>query len=468
MKEVYQKVLDNIPDYKAFLTVDELEESSRQLAAEYPDLCEIFSIGHTKDGRDLPCLKIKGGKHIGLMFGCPHPNEPIGTMMLEYLTRTLCENEEFRNELDYTWYFVKAWDADGLKLNEKWLKGPYTIYNYTRNFFRPAGHKQVDWTFPIDYKEMHFHDVTPEAEAMMGLIEKIRPEFIFSLHNAGFGGAYWYISGGDEELFEKLRETAKKVGVPLNLGEPEAPECVELSPAVYEELSIRQSYDYIEKFNPDADMASIMHYGTNSADYAEQLCGSFTLLAELPYFYDERINDNSEADILRKDSVLNKLTWGEESSAKLRKLVAEVDPYLNPEDPFILAIKAFTRGDSNEATKAMIATNPDYQRKATVAEAFDNDLVAKFYKDLSYGMMIRACEDELERMDAGCEAGPTDESGEKRRVLDMALNEAEKMHWELTDYLEKNIKYQVVPIWKLISIQLTSGLLVAEYLKNRA
>lgn len=106
-------------------------------------------------------------------------------MMLEYFTRALAENKALRDELDYTWYIVKAWDYDGLMLNEKWLKGPYTLYNYSRNFFRPAGFKQVDWTFPIDYKDLHFHEPIPETQAMMKLIDEIRPEFIYSLHNAG-------------------------------------------------------------------------------------------------------------------------------------------------------------------------------------------------------------------------------------------------------------------------------------------
>ena len=39
----------------------------------------------------------------------PHPNEPIGAMMLEYFTRELAENKELREKLDYTWYIVKSW-----------------------------------------------------------------------------------------------------------------------------------------------------------------------------------------------------------------------------------------------------------------------------------------------------------------------------------------------------------------------
>ena len=129
MKPVYERLLAAIPDSREFLTAQELDASSFALAEKYPDIVSVFPFGETKEGRTLYCMKISGGSHVGLMFGCPHPNEPIGTMMLEHLTKSLAEDEELRRELDYTWYIVKAWDYDGLVLNEKWLKGPYTLYN---------------------------------------------------------------------------------------------------------------------------------------------------------------------------------------------------------------------------------------------------------------------------------------------------------------------------------------------------
>ena len=166
-KEIYDRILKEIPDYKTFFTMDEMNESSKALAEEYPDIVSVSEIGKSRSGESMLCLKIGDGSHKGLMFGCPHPNEPIGTMMLEYFTRKLAEDREFREELDYTWYIVKVWDIDAFRMNSGWIKGPYTLYNYSRNFFRPAGYKQVDWTFPIDYKELHFHDSLPETEAMM-------------------------------------------------------------------------------------------------------------------------------------------------------------------------------------------------------------------------------------------------------------------------------------------------------------
>jgi len=78
-----------------------------------------------------------------------HPNEPIGTLTLDYPSWRLATDDELRKLLGYKWIIVKVADPDGLKLNEGWLKGPYNIINYALHCYRPAGNKQVEWTFPI-------------------------------------------------------------------------------------------------------------------------------------------------------------------------------------------------------------------------------------------------------------------------------------------------------------------------------
>ena len=435
MKAIYEELLRGIPDYREFLTAQELDDSSAALARDYPDVVSVFPFGKTKEGRTLNCMKIAGGQHVALMFGCPHPNEPIGTMMLEYFTRALAENKALRDELDYTWYIVKAWDYDGLMLNEKWLKGPYTLYNYSRNFFRPAGFKQVDWTFPIDYKELHFHSPIPETQAMMKLIDEIRPEFIYSLHNAGFGGVYWYETAATPEIWDDLHAASLSQDVPMNLGEPEAPYCQLLAPAIYKELSITDEYDYLEKYGTK-NIGQAIKVGSCSADYANRRWGSFTMLTEEPYFFDRRINDLSPADITRGEAALEGLDWGAQANRFLSGELNKTIQYMDAENPFRLALEAFTVNRSEVATRNMIASNPDFAKPATVAEKFDNLLVKKFYKLLQYGMLIRANELELERMGAAGEVNP-----QKEAALTAAVAAATQEHKKLADYLEEAIDY---------------------------
>lgn len=460
MSQVFTELLQNVPDYKEFLTVNELDASSRRLAVQYPDVVSLFEIGKTRAGHPLLCLKIGSGSKNALMFGCPHPNEPIGTMMLEYFSENLAKSKALRDELDYTWYIVKAWDADGLRLNENWLKGPYTLYNYSRNFFRPAGFQQVDWTFPVDYKELHFHDSIPETRAMMALIDQIKPSFIYSLHNAGFGGVYWYMSTPLPELYEGLYKSAHKANVPLNLGEPETPYCVAYAPAVYQSLGIEQEYDYMEKYAPPGtDIAATFNVGNCSESYARTRYGSVTLLTELPYFFDKRIMDLSAGTMTRKEAVLRKLEASEASNRYVLDTLAISKKYFSAMNPFWLALKAATANQNNDATRNMVNTNPDFCKIATVAEEFDNLLISRFYKSLGYGMLIRANEYELETME---HSGEVNE--EKIAALKKARDIAIVHHKELTDQLEEAIDYEVVPIRKLVSIQLECGLLVSKYI----
>ena len=459
MDKQLQALLEGIPDYQAFLTVQEMDDSSRALAREHPESTSLFEMGKTREGRPLLCLKIGNGARSALMFGCPHPNEPIGTMLLEYFSRRLAEDAALRERFGYTWYIVKAWDADGLVRNEGWLKGPYSIYSYGRNFFRPAGYEQVDWTFPIDYGQLHFHSPLPETRAMMDLIDAIRPEFIYALHNAGFGGTYWYETEPTPEIYGALHAIPGKYGVPLSLGAAETPSCVQYAPAIFRGLGIKAEYDYLEKFGAPGAAAEL-NTGDNSASYAYDRYGTFTLLTELPYFYDPRIEDTSPSDLSRLEVLRQSVEETRAINADLQRILARSDRYLPKDNPFAAAVRDFSRDGSGDAAINEAEQNPAYQRRATQAEKLDQLVISKFYKMILYGMLVRANETELER--AGAEAD-AERAAALREGRDQALEGLKK----ITAYLEENLSYQVIPIRKLIAVQLESGLVVLEALRRR-
>ncbi len=457
------RILANVPDYQTFHTVSEMDENSQKLAREHPGLVSIFEIGKTRNQDPLFCLKIGSGSKNALLLGCPHPNEPIGAMMLEYFSQVLVDDETLRKELDYTWYIVKAWDADGTRLNEGWFKGPFTLFNYARNFYRPPGKEQVDWTFPIDYKKLHYHDPIPETQAVMRLIEEIRPSFNYTLHNAGFGGVYFYLSRPADDIYDALRGAALKQGIPLNLGEPEAPFITAYSPAIFQGMGISETYDYYEKYGTEAP-EKLCDTGTNSGEFANNLCGTFTFLTELPYFYDKRIDDLSASDIIRRDAVLENLDASEKANQFIHATLEAVKEHLTPDNPFQRTLDAFLFYETgNDATRKMVSENPEYARTATNAEKFDNLLVSRFYKLLMYGLLVRACEYQLDRMRSAGEIDPGKQDG-----LIHALRSSEAELKTLSDYLEERIHYEVVPIQKLIRIQLESGLIAADFLLGTA
>ena len=48
MKAIYEELLRGIPDYREFLTAQELDDSSAALARDYPDVVSVFPFGKTK------------------------------------------------------------------------------------------------------------------------------------------------------------------------------------------------------------------------------------------------------------------------------------------------------------------------------------------------------------------------------------------------------------------------------------
>src|SRR5262245_48926076 len=109
-------ILQTIPNYQEFLTPEELHQSSARLVEEFPQVARLEVVGTSSEGRPIELLTIGHGSRTALLLGVPHPNEPIGTLTLEFLSRLLCERQEVREELDYTFLIVKAADPDGLAL----------------------------------------------------------------------------------------------------------------------------------------------------------------------------------------------------------------------------------------------------------------------------------------------------------------------------------------------------------------
>lgn len=452
-----KQIVDQVPNYKHFLTVDELDESTMKLAKEYPDVVEVFEAGRSRQGHPILCSKIGEGEKNALLFALPHPNEPIGAMTIEYLSRALAENEEFRKSTGYTWYFMKCVDPDGTKLNEEWFKGPYNIYNYTKNFFRPGSIEQVEWTFPVNYKNLTFNDPMPETEAIMNVIKETKPEFLYSLHNAGFGGAYWYITHDYEDIYDDLREAAKRQEVALHLGEPESPSVEELSPSIFRMLGIEEEYDYLEKYT-NISPEKVIDCGTSSSSYASKYNDCVTLLTELPYFFDEKIQDLSESNMTRREAILKNTEISLQHYNEMDKLLSNIRPHITKGNPFPLLVEQIIKsGQSSIEAKRKWADQKEFERKAKVSEVFDNLVVSRFYNGLSIGLVARTARFEINQL---LNKGSYDEE-----VMDVLKDVEEKAQQQLkenSEFLEEKMDYEVIPIQKLVKIQVECGLLVAQ------
>ena len=143
-------IVDRVDNYKEFLTVNELDDELRKFQRK--GLIEINQIGKSLNGHFILSAKIGNGKNTALVFGFPHPNEPIGSLTCLSLIKTISKNEYLRNR--FTWHIIPCADPDGAKLNEGWFKGKFTIEKYAKNFYRSMTPLQTDWTFPLKYRKI--------------------------------------------------------------------------------------------------------------------------------------------------------------------------------------------------------------------------------------------------------------------------------------------------------------------------
>ena len=448
-----RQIASDIPEYQVFLTVDELTASTHRLVDEFPTLASLKVVGYTRRGDPIELLTIAGGPAQAFVFGAPHPNEPIGTMTIEYLSRRLCEDDALRHELGYTWHFIKAIDADGMRLNEGWFKGPFTVTNYARHFFRPAPFDQVEWTFPIQYKTLNFDRPLPETRALMRVIDEVKPQFMFSLHNAGFGGVYYYVTRECPPLYEPFHQIPAWFDLPLHLGEPEMSNAVTFAPAIYRMLTAQEGYDHLEK-NGIPDPAAVIQSGASSADYAQRY-GTFTLVVEMPYFDDPRVNDQTVTDVIRRDAILQKLQASDEFDAWIVGRLDTVRDHLRLHTPIRTAVEAFlSMGQQwREADRQWAQQAEETNRPATQAELFSNLLESRFYSMLVLGMFARMMDDEIL-------------SGNSSPALYAVRDEARARLEEHGAALERDLKYRVLPIRSLVAVQACAGLATAQYLRD--
>lgn len=394
--------MDTVPPYDRYATVDELDERLARLAEKHPDVASLRDFGTSRLGETLHCLSIGDAAAPdaapdeapnAVVFALPHPNEPIGGLTALHLAQRLCDDSALRERTGLRWHIIACIDPDGTRLNEGWLHGPYTPSHYGRNFYRPAGDEQIEWTFPISYRGVSFDRVLPETRALMGLIDEVRPVFMCSLHNSESGGAYYYVSRGTQDLFDTLKAIPGHVGVPLDTGEPESPDLARFDTAVYRSLSARTIIDAALADGRDA--ASLGNSGGSSADYADRH-GTFTLLSEVPYWTSPSADDDSPADVSYAEVLRSTAAGHGELGELLTGILRDVGDGFRTESPFLRATRFFAPALVGGAQRtAKRAEAPESDRPATVAERDSCRHEVLSFRLRYAGMMLRALDAEI-------------------------------------------------------------------------
>jgi predicted heme/steroid binding protein len=424
--------LGTVPAQDVFLGPEELSERLHAIAGR--DGGTVRTLGRSREGRPIECLTIGDGRLDAVVFGLPHPNEPIGGLTALHLADRLAAGGALGLAEAFRWHVVPCVDPDGLALNRGWLRGPYTLAHYARHFYRPAGDEQVEWTFPFHYKRAAFDDVLPETRALMGLIDGVRPTLMCSLHNSEFGGAYFYLSRREPALYGVLAALPGRFGVDLHAGEAEAPFIEVLSDGVHLWPGAEEGYDYTESLGLDP---VAVPSGSASSTYAGRH-GTLTVVSELPYWRDPRAGDTASSGRRLDDALRCQATDVAEVVDLMTRGLASVSDADVAASPLLRASAYFAAALASAPARARRrADEATSRREGSVAEIRSVEDLADSFRLRYAGMLRRG----LESLPSPSHPGPIlEELAERHEAW---LRQAEDRHTGLT----------VLPIGDLVAVQ---------------
>ncbi|MGA2785280.1 MAG: M14 family zinc carboxypeptidase [Candidatus Bathyarchaeia archaeon] len=419
----FSEVLDAIPDYKAYLTVDELKANDEALSKKYSKTVKILELGRSVGGIPITCLKIGEGKHNALIYGFPNSEEPVGGVALDYFARVLADRNTFLHDTDYTWYLIKCIDPDGAKLNSGFQKGPLTPINFAENYYRAHHFLAGERAFPFRYGALDFNNPTAETKALMKIMDSTRFDLISSLHNMKWGGITYQVSEACPQLYPPLQSLTQKYRVvPRKRGQ-------------IEEIPGAAVSEYASLVNPQV----------------------FTIVPECCLWYDERCWDDEPSKTNMTDVLKYASSVSSEANKFLLYLYEKAEPHLTISSPFGEMIQQIAKGIRNPTIKV---SDPDpdlgkqnIHRPATVGEQVETEGRADLYRMFNLGGIIRMIDYEL-----------THGNGDKTRLKELKTEARQKLE-EWNNQVHQKYHCTANPIRNLIGVSLGAILFSSEYVK---
>ncbi|SDM40717.1 M14 family metallopeptidase [Allokutzneria albata] len=374
---------------------------------------------------------IGDGPRSALVFGGPHPNEPVGALTVRELGRLLCSDEQLRSGL--RWHLIPCVDPDGARLNEGWHTRPGGWEVFGRHFYRPAVDEQVEWTFPNLVEPGYFDRTLPETAALARVIDDVRPALISSLHNGEYGGVFTYVTKDDPALTAALGEVPGWFGLPLHNAVWEVPGSSVLGPGVIRMPTI-------------AELGGDGKFGASSGDYAARH-GTTTIVTEVPYWEDPRAADTSPSDTTFPDLTRTTARLVDDTGRFLRATLAAAEPDLVLDTPFRRSlVDSLSYVDSMVEAWSRMADGPP--RPATVAEVCSFDVLPHMFRVRLTGTLLRVLHAELD-------------TGNTRNGIRSALAEAETRFTAWCEQATRELPGDRIEIRRLVATQVGCTLAAA-------
>ncbi|MEU1330871.1 M14 family zinc carboxypeptidase [Streptomyces sp. NPDC005865] len=206
-------------------SVPELVRAASQLAAHRPELSTLREVGVSRAGRPLHLLSVGRSPRAVLVVAGAHANEPAGGSTLLHLAERTLRDPRLRAAA--SWHFLLCADPDGASLHR--TPAPRTLLEYHRNFFRPAGPEQPEWSPSVLPPDR----LPPETRALTAVIDELRPYLQVSLHATDLGGSWVQLTKDIPGLAEPFAKSAAELHIPVETGASDAAGWLVSGPGVH-------------------------------------------------------------------------------------------------------------------------------------------------------------------------------------------------------------------------------------------
>jgi len=447
----FSPVLDGIPDWEKYLTVDQIREEAARLVSEYPSKVELIDLGKSTEGESIICLKVGDGKYNALIHGFPNSEEPYGGNLLTYLARALVENPEVIEALDYTWYLVPCSDPDAARLNEGYQAGKNTVLNYCMNYYRTPVSISPELCFPIRFGPLDLNNPVPETKALMKVMDKVKLHFISSLHMMKWGGISYMVPFECPELYADLQNATQRFNIFLR----KRPGTM-LAPGMMWAEYLTAARNWIRHYaTGNTNIEPIK--GSQMLEYGQQYNPHmFIMIPECCHWYDPRMLDDRPSDT----TIGEAFEYGDGKMREMEEFILDLWKRAEPDLKHDTVFRRMMQEDIDPLIRKYTnVSNPPFRfsddylkRKATIAQKIGIEGHDDLYRMFWLGGLVRTFDLEYEKSENNNIKALREEAYTKLAEWDKFLHE----------------NYEVIhhPIRDLVGMSIGALLSSAEYAKR--
>ncbi|MFG1810952.1 M14 family zinc carboxypeptidase [Streptomyces sp. NPDC049040] len=247
-----------------------------------PGLCTLRVIGRSREGRPLHLLTVgldRPRVRNVLVVAGPHSDERVGGASALRIAERVALDPQLHVGSGSAWHFLLCLDPDGTSRSESGPAVRRTPAEHFRHAYRPPADEQPEWAPSIRPPD----DQLPESEALVALIDELRPVLQCSLHGNDIGGSWVQLTRDLPGLSEELGKLSAERDVPVQTGTYDALYWRASGPGVYlmPEPGERSQFD------------SLPEDVSRSTWIRPHAHGGMTALFEVPMWASPGVSDSS-------------------------------------------------------------------------------------------------------------------------------------------------------------------------------